>query len=93
MSETAKRYALITIYDMLTGPADRLPVLLAELPSLLDAAREVNEAFGPDALTLPIIWKDDDKGELMKRFSLQDDGGEKVATVTIVTPIHSRGEG
>lgn len=69
------RYPALTLFDMARIPEEALPRFIRELPYLLDAAREIEEAAGYSQKLIEMeliftdqkpIWVDDDK----KTFSI-----------------------
>ena len=68
MSE--ERYPALTLFDMARIPEEALPRFIRELPYLLDAAREIEEAAGYPQKLIEMeliftdqkpVWVDDDK--------------------------------
>lgn len=65
------KYPVLTLFDMAKIPEEALPRFIQELPYLLDAAREIEEAAGypQKIIEMELIltdqkpsWIDDDKG-------------------------------
>ncbi|MCZ7406269.1 MAG: hypothetical protein O8C67_15260 [Candidatus Methanoperedens sp.] len=78
----AKKYKIETINDMMEIPMERFPIFLNGLPTILMMARTTHEfnrlrgMKGP-VMPKPMVWIDDDKGEINTKIIFQTKKEEK----------------